>query len=42
MHLLNLSDKTEGELRNRLKKDLYPEEVIEEAIEDPEELLDAA
>ena len=32
MHLLNLSDKTEGELRNRLKKDLYPEDVIEEAI----------
>lgn len=32
MHLLNQSDKTEGELRARLKKDLYPEDVLEEAI----------
>ncbi len=33
MHLLNASPRTESELRKKLKENLYPEDVLEKAIE---------
>lgn len=33
MHLLNRMDRTEEQLRTKLKQDLYPEDIVEEAIQ---------
>lgn len=33
MHLLNRMDRTEEQLRTKLKQDLYPEEIVEDAIQ---------
>ena len=33
MYLLNICDRTEAELREKLKKNEYPREIIEQAIQ---------